>query len=64
MDKEAIKEEMVIKIPLAEWDNLLAALNADIEPNEALKAAARDYAQGTIVGDVYYAPEHPRHHPA
>jgi len=57
MDKEAIKEEMVIKIPLEEWDNLLAALNADIEPNEALKAAARDFARGTFVGDVYHAPD-------
>lgn len=57
MDKKATQDELVIKIPLAEWDNLLASLNAENPPNEALKAAMRDFARGTSVGDVYHAPD-------
>lgn len=52
-----LTDELVIKIPLEEWDQLLVSLNADTAPNEALKAAARDFAQGTFVGDVYHAPD-------
>jgi hypothetical protein len=49
-------EEIVIRIPTQEWETFLAELEADAEPNDRLKAAARAFAGGIFQGDVYHAP--------
>lgn len=52
-----LSEELVIRIPRDEWDQLLADLDADTEPNEKLVEAARAFSRGTFNGDVYHAPD-------
>ncbi|HOS43969.1 MAG TPA: DUF1778 domain-containing protein [Armatimonadota bacterium] len=50
-------DELVIRIPVDEWDALLAQLDADTDPNDRLKDAARRFARGAFTGDVYHAPD-------
>ncbi len=52
-----LTDELVIRVPRAEWDNLLTSLESGSGPNEKLKAAAREFAAGAFDGDVYHAPD-------
>lgn len=52
-----LMDELVIRIPPDEWENLLAALDADTKPNEKLTDAMRRFALGTFTGDVYHVPD-------
>ena len=52
-----LMDELVIRIPPDEWENMLALLDEDTAPNEKLTDAMRTFAQGTFTGDVYHAPD-------
>lgn len=52
-----LMDELVIRIPTDEWDNLLATLDADSQPNKKLTEAVRKFAHGTFTGDIYHAPD-------
>lgn len=55
--EQELMDELVIRIPHAEWDHVLALLDADTTPNEKLTDAARTFAHGTFTGDVYHVPD-------
>jgi len=52
-----LMDELVIRIPNDEWENLLAQLDADTAPNEKLTEAMQTFARGNFIGDVYHAPD-------
>ena len=52
-----LMDELVIRIPPDEWENLLTSLDEDTKPNLKLTDAARKFTQGTFTGDVYNAPD-------
>ena len=46
-------DDILIRIPAAQWEDFIAQLDADTEPNEKLIEAARIFARGKFNGDVY-----------
>lgn len=51
---EILEKEEVRHLSNAARDSFLALLDGDHEPNEALKAAAKEYQQGKHVGTEYH----------
>ena len=51
---EILEKEEVRHLSNAARDKFLALLDGDHEPNEALKAAAKEYRQGKHVGTEYH----------
>ena len=52
-----LMDEQVIRIPAEEWENMLAALDADLTPDAKLVEATRKFNEGTFTGDTYHAPD-------
>lgn len=51
---EIVEKEEIRRLTNRDRDIFLALLDADDEPNEALKAAAAEYKQGRRVGTEYH----------
>ena len=51
---EILEKEEVRHLSNAARDRFLALLDSDHEPNEALKAAAKEYQQGKHIGTEYH----------
>ncbi len=51
---EILEKEEVQRLSNTARDRFLALLDGDHEPNEALKAAAKEYQQGKHIGTEYH----------
>ena len=52
-----LMDELVIRIPTEEWENMLSNLDADLTPNTKLSKAISNFNAGTFSGDTYHAPD-------